>query len=153
LKTSQAKHIINISVQHAKPNSRKFSHTHIITKPHKNGEIKQAQLPNSCTELHTECKAWIEEKCKTYASADSWTSSAAEKKASFCHRSKLFATIIFFTSNSTKKQKQFQILSTTNKKTRNQQICFVFSFLFLLGQIMLSFRFLSLFWLLSSLPC
>lgn len=40
----------------------------------------------------------------TYKSADSCTSSAAEKKASFCHISKLFATIIF-TNRRWKKKK------------------------------------------------
>lgn len=44
---------------------------------------------------------------KTYISADCWTSSAAEKKASFCHRSKLLATIISLSFlSSTKKQKK-----------------------------------------------
>ena len=42
---------------------------------------------------------------KTYISADSWTSSAAEKNASFCHRSKLFATNIFNLTNEHQKKK------------------------------------------------
>lgn len=42
---------------------------------------------------------------KTYISADSWTSSAAEKNASFCHRSKLFATNIFNLTNQHTKKK------------------------------------------------
>lgn len=58
-------------------------------------------------------RVWREE---AYISADSWTSSAAEKKASFRHRSKLLATNIF--KRKITKKKETSNMVPRSKETR-----------------------------------
>ena len=60
----------------------------------KNGTTPKPQ--NRVIKQSTQIRKSFKKQKKTYISADSCTSSAAEKNTSFLHRSKLFSTIIIF---------------------------------------------------------
>lgn len=98
---------------------------HTLTRNLPNLVIKLSQWKT--TERGPKQEPWIKETNRgTYISADSCTSSAAEKKASFRHRSKLLATNIFNNTPKTWKRQRLQSFQAGRKKRNTHtKLCLV----------------------------